>query len=174
VTGPDREFRAAVLVVSDTVSRGEKEDTSGKTAARILGDWGATIPHLEVVPDDPEAITERLLHYTDRDRLDLVVTSGGTGFSARDVTPEATRQILEKEAPGLSELMRRETAAFTPFAALSRGVAGIRGKTLVINLPGSERGVEQCLGALAGLIPHAMRVLRNQDPGHVDPRSADP
>lgn len=171
----DREpagFRAAVLVVSDRVSRGEAEDRSGKTAQRLLESWGGSVPHLETVPDEVEAIQERLLHYADGDRLDVVVTSGGTGLAPRDVTPEATRAVLEREAPGLSELLRRETARFTPFAALSRGVSGIRGKTLIVNLPGSPRGVEQCLEALRPLVTHAVRVLRGGDPGH-DPAGPD-
>lgn len=159
-------FRAAVLVVSDRVSRGQAEDRSGKVAQRLLESWGGEVPHVEVVPDEVEAIQARLLHYADGDRLDLVVTSGGTGLAPRDVTPEATQAILERAAPGLSELLRRETARFTPFAALSRGVSGIRGKTLIVNLPGSPRGVEQCLNELHDLLPHAVRVLRGGDPGH--------
>jgi molybdenum cofactor synthesis domain-containing protein len=159
-------LRTAVLVVSDRVAAGSHEDKSGKEARRLLAGWGADVAHYEIVPDDMDAIRERLLHYADRDRLDLVVTSGGTGFASRDVTPEATRSLLEKEAPGLSELIRRETQRFTPFAALSRGTAGIRGKTLFVNLPGSPRGVVQCLEILELLLPHAVRVLRGEDAGH--------
>jgi molybdopterin biosynthesis enzyme MoaB len=141
-------LRTAVLVVSDRVAAGSHEDKSGKEARRLLAGWGADVAHYEIVPDDMDAIRERLLHYADRDRLDLVVS------------------LLEKEAPGLSELIRRETQRFTPFAALSRGTAGIRGKTLFVNLPGSPRGVVQCLEILELLLPHAVRVLRGEDAGH--------
>ena len=167
-------LRTAVLVVSDRAAAGTREDTSGKAAQKILTGWGAEVAHYEIVPDDPDAIRERLLHYADRDRLDLAVTSGGTGFAPRDITPEATRSLLEKEAPGLCELLRRETARFTPFAPLSRGVAGIRGKTMIINLPGSPRGVAQCLELLKPLLRHAIRVLRGEPAGHEDPRRQSP
>jgi len=163
-------LRTAVLVVSDRAAAGTHEDTSGKEAQKILAGWGADVAHCEIVPDDTDAIRERLLHYADRDRLDLAVTTGGTGFAPRDITPEATRGLLEKEAPGLSELLRRETTRFTRFAPLSRGVAGIRGKTMIINLPGSPRGVVQCLEILKPLLPHAIRVLRGDPDGH-DPRT---
>jgi molybdopterin adenylyltransferase len=166
VSEPGPPLRAAVLVVSDRISAGTHEDQSGREACRVLGEWGGEVVHYETVPDDPQPISERILHYADRDRLDLVVTSGGTGFADRDVTPEATRALLVKEAPGLAELIRRETAQFTPFAALSRGVCGIRGKTLIVNLPGSPKGVIQCLEVLRPLIPHAVRVLRGEPEGH--------
>lgn len=171
-TGP--QLRAAVLVVSDRIAAGTHEDESGREACRILTEWGGDVVHYETVPDDTEPIRERILHYADRDRLDLVVTSGGTGFADRDVTPEATRSLLVKEAPGLAELMRRETARFTAFAALSRGVCGIRGKTLIVNLPGSPKSVVQCLEVLRPLIPHTVRVLRGEPTGHSSARPVSP
>jgi molybdopterin adenylyltransferase len=160
-------FRAAVLVVSDRVAGGTHEDASGKIARELLAGCGCDVVHEDVVPDLEEAIEKRLCHYADQDRLDLVLTTGGTGFAPRDVTPEATQGVLEREAPGVSELLRRETARTTPLSALSRGVAGTRGRTLIVNLPGSPRGVRECLNVLAPLLPHALRVLRGEPSGHV-------
>ncbi len=159
-------IRAAVLVISDRVSAGSHEDLSGREATRVLTGAGATIVALDAIPDERAAIAERLRALAARDDVDLIVTSGGTGFGARDVTPEATREVIEREASGLAELIRRETARATPLAALSRGMAGIRGRALIVNLPGSPRAVAECLGVLLPLLPHAVRLLRGEDPGH--------
>jgi molybdenum cofactor synthesis domain-containing protein len=159
-------IRAAVLVVSDRVSAGRHEDLSGPAAVSALVAAGAEIVASEAVPDERAVIAGRLLALADRGDVDLVVTSGGTGFAARDVTPEATRDVIERDAPGLAELLRRESARATPLAALGRGVAGIRGRALIVNLPGSPRAVAECLDVLIPLLPHAVRLLRGEDPGH--------
>lgn len=152
-------FRAAVLTVSDRASRGERADRSGPAAAEVLRGIGFEVAQRRVVADEREAIREALEELCAR--ADLVVTSGGTGLSPRDVTPEATRDILEREVPGIPEEMRRASAG-NPRAMLSRAVAGARGRTLVVNLPGSPGGVRECLAAIGAALPHAIEVLHGQ------------
>lgn len=154
-------IRAAVLTISDTAARGEREDLSGPAVIEELSTVAAEVVATEILPDELSQIAARLCHYADSGLVDLVITTGGTGFSPRDITPEATRQVIEREAPGLAELMRSESLKITPLAALSRAVCGIRGNTLIVNLPGSVRGARENFQAIARLLPHAISLLGN-------------
>lgn len=150
---------AVVLTISDSAACGQREDLSGPAVLAELRQLHLDITATEIIPDDQAIIAARLRHYADSDNATLIVTTGGTGFAPRDVTPEATRDVIEREAPGLAELMRAESLKITPLAALSRGVCGIRGRTLIINLPGSVRGARENLTAIMRVIPHALELL---------------
>lgn len=149
---------AAVLTLSDQGAAGHREDTSGPAIRERLAELGIAIGDQAIQSDDPDAIVARLREWVAQG-LDLIVTTGGTGFGPRDNTPEATRRVIEREAPGLSELMRAEGLSKTPMAALSRGICGIAAGTLIINLPGSERAVRENLDALAPVLPHALQLI---------------
>jgi molybdopterin adenylyltransferase len=153
---------AAAITVSDRCSRGEQEDISGKILVELLKEFGSDIIATEILPDDLEPLTNKLRTYADRPDVDLIITTGGTGLSPRDNTPEATRAIIEKEVPGLAEAMRIETLKQTPMAMLSRGVCGIRSNTLIINLPGSPKGVRECFAVIQSVLPHAISLLKGQ------------
>jgi molybdenum cofactor synthesis domain-containing protein len=153
-------IRAAVLTVSDKASVGERIDTAGPAVAAILASIGADPVETSMVPDEREQIAERLRQWADVARLDLILTAGGTGLSPRDVTPEATLDVAERHVPGLAELMRSEGRKSTHLSALSRAVAVTRGRTLIVNLPGSERGARESLEAILELLPHAIETLR--------------
>lgn len=155
-------IRAGILTASDRGSRGERADTSAATIRELLAGIGADVVRYEVVPDDREAISDRLCAWADSGDVDLILTTGGTGLAARDVTPEATRDAIDREAPGIAEAMRAEGLRHTPMAMLSRGTAGIRGSCLIVNLPGSEKGARESLSAVLPALPHAVELLRGQ------------
>lgn len=148
------QIKAIAVTVSDT--RREAEDVSGVTLVGLLLSIGAEVHEKIIVSDDFENLKNTLYSLTERDDINLIVTTGGTGFSERDNTPEATRAVIEREAPGLSEAMRAETLKNTPFAMLSRAVCGIRNKTLIINLPGSPKAVQECFTVIKQVLPHAV------------------
>ena len=154
-------FSVGVLTVSDKGSRGERVDESGKVIQRCLASLGVQNPKYGVVPDERESISDRLREWSD-EGLDLILTTGGTGLAPRDVTPEATLDIVDRIAPGFVEAMRAQGLRFTPLAMLSRGAAGIRRRTLIINLPGSPKAVKECLEAILPALPHAMETVRGE------------
>ncbi len=153
-------FKAAVITVSDRGSRGERADTSGPEIAAMLETHGMEIVSRAIVPDDRNTISQALREMCDFNRVDLVVTTGGTGVSPRDVTPDATRDVLDREIPGMAEEMRRQSGLVTPHAMISRAIAGIRGRSLIINLPGSPRGARENLSVVLPALNHAIKKLQ--------------
>ncbi len=158
-------LRVAILTVSDRSARGQRADRSGPALAQAVEARGWQVVATELVPDDEEAIRQVLLAWSQRAAVDLILTTGGTGFGPRDVTPEATRAVIEREAPGLAEAMRAASLRITPHAMLSRAVAGIRGRTLIVNLPGSPKAAVENLAVIAPVLPHAVHLLRGDPAG---------
>lgn len=165
-------LRLAILTISDGVQRGHRQDGSGAAIAAWGEAQGYTLVGRLVVGDETDRISAALLQLSDETGADLLITTGGTGLTARDVTPEATRAVLDRQAPGIAEAIRQAGAPVTPFAWLSRGLAGTRGKTLIVNLPGSEGGVRDGLAVLGRLAGHAVQLLRGNDTATHEPPHA--
>lgn len=155
---------AGVVTVSDKGFRGERPDTSGPLLCRLLEDMGVHVKESRLSPDDREQIAALLTELADGQEIDLIITTGGTGPSPRDVTPEATRSVIQREMPGLAELLRWDGYRRTPFAVLARGVAGIRGSTLIVNLPGSPKAVAEGIEVLAPLLPAVINLIKDEAP----------
>ena len=162
-------MKAAILTISDKGHRGERADESGPALAAWLADRGFQIVWTRVLPDSAPDISAQLIEWADSGVIDLILTTGGTGVSPRDVTPEATRRVLDREIPGIAEAMRAASLAKTPYALLSRAVAGIRAKTLIVNLPGSPRGALENLSAVWPALPHAVKKIQGDPSDCVTP-----
>jgi len=158
-------MRFGIITLSDRSSRGEREDLSGPALASFLQTENCSVLKQLILPDDESALRQTLAEWSDSGELDVILTTGSTGFAPRDIAPEATKAVVQKEAPGLAELMRSESLKKTKHAALSRAAAGIRGRTIIINLPGSPKGALENLGFIFPILPHAVQLLQD------DPRS---
>jgi molybdopterin adenylyltransferase len=160
------EIHAVVITASDACSRGEREDKSGELLVELLTGIGARIVAKELLSDDLEPLADKVREYADRPDVNLVVTTGGTGFGPRDNTPEATLRVIEREAPGLAEAMRIQTLKNTPMAMISRGVCGIRSGALIVNLPGSPKAVLESFAVIKPVLSHAVALLAGERDGH--------
>jgi len=153
-------FKVAILTISDRGSKGEREDSSGPLIQEMIKGLPAEVIHYEIIPDEKDEIAEALTKSSDRLKADLILTPGGTGLSPRDVTPDATLKVIEKEVPGFAEAMRAESLKKTPHAMISRAVVGIRGASLIVNLPGSPKSVKENLSVILPALPHALSKLK--------------
>ncbi len=158
-----------ILTISDKGWRGQRADESGKTIRDKLSHLDSRVIKYEVVPDEVDIIASKLTEWADEGSMDIILTTGGTGLSPRDVTPEATLSIVDKVAPGFAEAMRAETFNTTPFAILSRAVSGVRGRCLIINLPGNPKAVRECLEVVLPVIPHAVEIIKGEVTEHTAP-----
>ena len=162
-------FNLGILTISDKGWQGQRYDDSGKAIRDSLSPLDSCVVKYEVIPDEMDVIAGKLADWADEGDVDVILTTGGTGLGQRDVTPEATLSIVDKVVPGFAEAMRTETFSVTPFAILSRAVAGVRGKCLIINLPGSPKGVRECLRVILSVIPHAVAIVKGEVTEHIAP-----
>jgi len=153
-------FKVAILTISDRGSKGEREDSSGPLIKEMVKDLPGEVIHYEIIPDEKEKIVEALKKSADQFKADLILTTGGTGLSPRDVTPDATLNVIEKQVPGFAEAMRAESLKKTPYAMISRAIVGIRGSSLIVNLPGSPKSVRENLSVILPALPHALSKLK--------------
>lgn len=159
-------FTTGILTISDKGSRGERQDRSGQEIRERLSAIGSKVTKYSIIPDEQEMIAEMLSAWADEGMVDVIFTSGGTGLGERDVTPEATRLVIDKDVPGFGEAMRMKSLEKTPMAVLSRATAGIRGKCLIINMPGSPKAVIECLDVVMPAVPHAVEIIKGEVTEH--------
>jgi molybdenum cofactor synthesis domain-containing protein len=155
-----------ILTISDKGSRGQRQDKSGEVIRETVEHLGSSVVKYDIVPDEADVISTRLTAWADGGEIDIILTTGGTGLSRRDVTPEATLAVIDKAVPGIAESMRAKSLKKTPMAMLSRAVAGLRGQCLIINLPGSPKAVEECLEIILPVLPHAVEIARGEVTEH--------
>ncbi|NMA13810.1 MAG: molybdopterin adenylyltransferase [Clostridia bacterium] len=155
-------IRVGIITVSDKGSRGEREDLSGPAIKELISEIDGVVEAYAVVPDEQKKLEAKMIEYADELKLDLIFTTGGTGFSPRDFTPEATLAVVDRLAPGIAEAMRLESLKVTPKAMLSRATAGLRGRTLIVNLPGSPKAVKECLRFIMPALPHGIEIMRGE------------